>query len=287
MKIVFFVLVTAVVMTSCNWINPSEETPSYIRVESIPFSTTSIQGTSNQSFVDAWVYIDGEKIGTFQMPCTFPVLLEGSHKVKVFPGIKLNGIASTRSIYPFAQPWEATINLIKDSVTFIHPTSSYYDNLVYASLENFEDAGITLTETSLSDTVMQRVSVSDNPSNVFEGSYSGMLVVDTDHDTIDVRSNSSYVLPNTGAYNFLELNFKTDAPVVVGVISNTSGYSVYHPVLILNETSTWKKIYVNFTPVITREYQAGSFYYYFRMELPDGMTEAHAYIDNIKLIHAE
>ena len=284
MKLFAVLFLTAVIVTSCNWINPSEETPSFVKVESISFTSSSTEGTDNQNFADAWVYIDGEKIGAFEMPLTFPVLKEGSHSIQIFPGIKLNGISNTRAIYPFVKPWEATVNLVKDSVTIIYPATTYDDNLQFRVIEGFEDAGMTINSTSLSDTIMLRTS---EPTEVFEGSFSGLLAVDTQHDTIDVRSNSSYVLPQTGAYIFLEMNFKTEAPLAVGVISNTSGYSVYHPIVVFNETSTWKKVYVNLTPVVNREYNADSFFFFFRMELPDGMSSAKAYIDNVKLIHAE
>lgn len=284
MRLFAIFILTAVIMTSCNWINPSEETPSFVRIESISFSTTSIQGSANQSFVDAWVYIDGEKMGAFELPLTFPVLKEGTFTIQVYPGVKLNGIANTRAIYPFVKPWEATISLTKDSATIIHPTTTYYDNLSFRVIEGFEDAGMTITSTTLSDTIMLRTS---EPTEVFEGSFSGLLAVDTQRDTVDVRSNASYVLPQTGAYNFLEMNFKSQAPLAVGVISNTGGYSVYHPIIVLNETDTWKKVYVNLTPVVSREYEANSFFFFFHMELPEGMTEAKAYLDNIKLIHAE
>ncbi|HPB02256.1 MAG: hypothetical protein AB7V36_11540 [Bacteroidales bacterium] len=284
MRLFAIFFLTAVIMTSCNWINPSEETPSFIKVESISFSTESTEGTENQNFTDAWVYINGEKTGAFEMPLTFPVLKEGPVTIQIYPGIILNGISNTRAIYPFVKPWEATINLVKDSVSIIQPASTYYDNLEFRVVEGFEDAGMTINSTTLSDTIMLRTS---EPSEVFEGSFSGMLAIDTQRDTIDVRSNASYVLPQTGDYIFLELNFKTQAPLVVGVIANKGGYSVYHPLIILNETNTWKKVYINLSPVVSREYDADSFFFFFRMELPEGMSEAKAFIDNIKLIHAE
>jgi len=281
-----FVLIfaAAVALTSCNWINPSEETPSFIRVESIGFNASSTQGTESQNFVDAWIYIDGKSVGAYELPCTLPVLAEGEHTFEIIPGIMLNGISNTRAIYPFVKPWTSTINLVKDSVVEIHPVSSYYDEIVFETIEDFESGGITIGETTFSDTIMQRT---DDPSIVFEGGYSGMLAVDTQHDTIVVKSNSAYVLPTAGEYNFLELNFRTEAPLVVGVISNTGTQSVFHEIVVLNETDIWKKVYVNLTTVTAREYDASSFYYFMWMRLPEGKTEARAYIDNVKLIHAE
>jgi hypothetical protein len=285
MKLFFTSLVViALIASSCNWINPSEEIPSFIKIDSVSFSTSSIEGSNNQNFVDAWVFVDDEKIGAFELPLTFPILKDGKHNIKIYPGIKLNGISNTRAMYPFVKPWETTINLTKDSVTFIQPSSKYNDNLDFKVIEGFEDAGMTINSTSFSDTVMLRTS---DPSDVFEGAFSGLMAVDTKHDTIDVRSNMSYVLPQSGAYVFLEMNFKTDAPLIVGVISNTNGYLVYHPIVVFNETTTWKKAYVNLTPVVSREYNANSFYFFFRMVLPNGMSEARAYLDNVKLIHAK
>ena len=84
MRYFVLILLAAVALTSCNWINPSEETPSFIRVESIDFSTSSTQGTDSQNFVDAWIYIDGKSVGAYELPCTLPVLAEGEHTLRLF-----------------------------------------------------------------------------------------------------------------------------------------------------------------------------------------------------------
>lgn len=286
MRLFFYSLFLAMVLSACNWINPSEEVPSYIHIDSIAFSSNSTQGTASQNISDAWVYIDGEKMGVYELPCTFPVLKSGSCDVQVFPGIILDGISATRAIYPFMKSWRSDYNLLADSVVTVSPSTTYADSLEFEVIEDFEGGGIVFSNTTFSDTVILRTS-DIMSGDVFEGAYSGKVVVDTEHPMADIKTNDSFVLPQGGAYNFLEINFKTSASVGFGVIANTGSQSVYHPVVGLNPTETWKKMYINLSPVVSRENEANSFFVYFRVTLPDNVSSATFYVDNIKLIHVQ
>src|SRR5262245_62560163 len=84
------------VFAACEVINPEEPLPVYTRVDSIPFSITSAnQGSGTSSIVDAWVYLDDQLVGAFELPARFPVLAEeGTHTLTVSPGILVNGIKS-------------------------------------------------------------------------------------------------------------------------------------------------------------------------------------------------
>ena len=224
MRTTFFVSVIVLLLsTSCDWINPSEEIPSYISIDSIAFSVIGSQGTVDQDLIDAWVFIDGEKVGVYELPCTFPVLNSGDVDIQVFPGIKLNGISATRAIYPFVNSYTITETLMEDSVLHVKPTSTYASDLDFEIVEDFESGGLVFSGSTLSDTSIDRTNES---ANVFEGSYSGVVVVDEDHPIADIKSISSFVLPQSGAYNFIEMNFKTDVEVAVGVIGNTGTQSI-------------------------------------------------------------
>jgi len=53
-------------------INPAEPIPSYIHIDKIDLTTDySSQGTSSNKITDAWIYVDNELIGAFEMPVTF------------------------------------------------------------------------------------------------------------------------------------------------------------------------------------------------------------------------
>ncbi|PLW92191.1 MAG: hypothetical protein C0592_12020 [Marinilabiliales bacterium] len=278
------IIIVLLFSTSCDWINPSEEIPSYIQIDSIGFSVIGSQGSADQNFVDAWVYVNGESVGAYELPCTFPVLASGDVDIQVFPGILLNGISATRGIYPFVSDFEVSATLVEDSILHIYPTSTYNTDLEFEIIEDFESGGLVVTGSSLSDTTIERTS---DPALVYEGSYSGVISLDEEHPVADIKTINDFVLPQSGAYNFIEMNFKTDVETAVGVIANIGTQSVYHPVMVLNTTDTWKKIYVNISPVVTRESQASSFYIFIRAELPDGESTATVYLDNIKIIHAQ
>ena len=92
-------------LSSCEIYNPSEDEPSYIHIDSISLTTDyTAYGTASHKITDAWVYVDNELIGAFELPANVPVLKSGVHNINIRPGIKLNGIAATRSYYPFFNP---------------------------------------------------------------------------------------------------------------------------------------------------------------------------------------
>src|ERR1039457_4232719 len=87
---------------SCEKFSGDQTIPAYLKIDSIYITTkTETQGSASHSITDAWVYVDDQFIGAYQMPARFPVLKEGKHKVEVFAGIKKDGIAATRTPYPF------------------------------------------------------------------------------------------------------------------------------------------------------------------------------------------
>lgn len=269
---------------SCEIINPEEEIPSYVRIDSFAFHVQTGEGSMSHMITDAWVYIDGEKCGVYELPCTFPVLYEGQHTIEILPGIKLNGISATRGIYPFYTHFSTTTDLIKDSIIIIKPECNYQSAIVFELIEDFESGGILFDEMSTSDTTLERTS---DPSKVFEGMYSGYVVIDNAEDLFMVKTINAYDLPQANQYNFLELNFKTNNSIYIGVIGNEPSQSIMHPILVLNPTDVWKKIYINLTPTISRETDAIDFNIFIGAELDDGNEKAEIFIDNIKLIHPE
>ena len=100
----FFLLciLASAFFSSCNVINPATPVPSYIRVNSIKLYTDySTQGSNSNAITDAWVFVDEQVIGVFQMPVNVPILYSGSHTVTIQAGVIVDGIAATRINYPF------------------------------------------------------------------------------------------------------------------------------------------------------------------------------------------
>lgn len=269
-------------VNSCDFINPEEPVPSYIHIDKFTLTTTSEQGSSSSKITDAWVYVDDQLIGAFELPATFPVLQEGIHNVKIKPGIKVNGIAATRAIYPFYTYYSSDVTLIKDSAITINPTITYNASTVFEWKEAFEDGGISIEKTMFSDTIMEKTS---DVNALFEGNYSGVVHLDENHILYEGNSINNFDLPGGDTPVFLEMNYKTNCEIYVGLYANSSTQSTPFGILYLNKTDTWNKIYINLKTAVNSNTGATGFQVFFHIEKSSDASSGTILFDNIKLIH--
>ncbi|MEJ6615995.1 MAG: hypothetical protein QNL61_03675, partial [Crocinitomicaceae bacterium] len=105
----------------------NNEAPSWVEIsewdlqENPNSANETGQLTSNLS--EAWVYLDGDLVGVFELPVKLPILKDGAHTFKIYPAILNNGISATKKIYPFVEPYELIVDLEKNEVTKINPTT--------------------------------------------------------------------------------------------------------------------------------------------------------------------
>lgn len=267
---------------SCELYNPAEPIPAYIHIEKIDLATGFGQGSDSHKITDAWVYIDEQLVGCFELPATFPVLYEGSHQVKITAGIKVNGIAATRSPYPFFNSVTQAVDLQKGTTVNLSATVSYTAFSDFDFMEDFEGTGIAVDSSAGSDTTLQRL-FSPNP-NVFEGDASGIAYINANNSFFECISSSAVVLPKGGANVFLELNYKCNHPFIVGVIAQPP-YYLKSGSLTFNPSDTWNKTYVYLTPLVSGS-SATSFKIFFGMVRRAGDADSLAFmLDNIKLVY--
>lgn len=268
-----------------------EDIPSFVKIDRIKLAVSDGQGTSSQKITDAWVYVDDELIGAFELKdslpyLTIPVLNSGKHILKIYPGIKMNGIAATRVPYAFYSPVVKEVNLVRDSVLNIGaPVVKYSDKTIFAWLEDFEHSSLSIDSTARSFIKIQRTS---DPSLIFpedNNSFSGLVVVPSDTTIFECVSHNQFVLPKTGSDIFLEINYKTNNAVTVGLFVNTSSQTIQEPLLLLNRNTEWNKIYINLTAAVIMHQNASSFRIFFGVVKEEDVTEARLLIDNIKLVH--
>lgn len=287
--IVFSVLVF--LLPSCSKFDKEEPIPSYISISSIdlivPSSLASQQGTASAKISDAWVFIDDQLQGVYELPAKFPVLKEGAHALKIKAGVKQNGIGSTRPIYPFYDEYLVDSNLVKGEIIELKPNVRYrsYTNFVWK--EGFESAAVSISKTTNSDTTFEIVS---NQLQVFEGQKSFHAVVDESHKVFECKSSNALVLSTNGTPVFLELNYKTSAVFQVGFIANNSISNFTQPVISINPSLDgnnnliWNKIYINLSDFLSDFYQYTNFNIVFHFENPEGTSVSELYMDNIKLV---
>jgi hypothetical protein len=264
-----------------------EDIPSYIAIDTISVKVNSIQGSASHKVVDAWVYADNDLIGGDELPSRFPILKGGTTTLTIFAGIKLNGINETRSPYPFYQKITKTLTLVRDSVIGLgHLSFAYSDGTKFAWQENFEQYNLSIDTTARSEISLLRSKLPELatafPSEANE--YAAKIVIPNDSLVFECVTHNSFKLPTDGSSVFLEMNYKSNNPFTMGLLVNGSVAS-QRPVLIINPSSTWNKIYINLTPTVSFSSGASSFRVYFSAMKNTEEPNAEIMFDNLKLLH--
>lgn len=263
-------------ISGCTLFDKEEPIPSYIRINSIGFTTNpQTQGTSSNKITDAWVYLDNDLIGAFELPAMFPVLADGEHNLKVKAGIKMNGISDLRLDYPFYTTHEQSVTLSRGAVTEVSPSVTYRTNTVFAWMENFEGTGTSIDS-------IQGPNIVQDASNPFEGNKCGMITLSGTNISFEIRSANGFNIPTDGRAVFLELNYLSTHDFNVGVVADGNEHRITQGI---HGNLTWNKIYVNITPEINRQPVTNSYKIFFSMLKPDQSETAVFRIDNIKLIY--
>ena len=306
----FLVLaVFSVVFASCRKFEGSQTIPAYIHIESIVVDSLTdyfTYGSTTSKITDAWVYVDDDPIGCFELPATFPVLKHGPHKVTIYGGIMSNGIAAARATYPFYKPQiYASLNLVEDSIINLQPVLNYYPiggGVEKGWMEDFETAN-TLLPVAGSDTSIIRINGSEawHSPNSF---YSGKIVLPPDSLDFTVATADEYSF-HTGylQYCMVEMDYNCNDAFFVGVMYYKNYQLVKHPLLRIQPTDTvndmpqrWNKIYVNIGPIMNENVTASYFKIYFTSDLsvapvygePDYVQankQRYYYFDNLKLFY--
>ncbi|HQI70355.1 MAG TPA: hypothetical protein PLT47_06360 [Bacteroidales bacterium] len=284
-RIIFMAVVGCVMLFFNSACKKTDLVPSYIHIDKIDLNTTyEFDGSNSCKITDAWVYIDGDLQGIYELPATFPVLANGQHTIMVRAGIKLNGIAMSRAYYSYYQPWETTVLLTAEQTDTLHPTVTYYENKIHWK-EDFETAGMTLLKFTNSDTNFIQT---QDSALVFEGASSGVANMDATAPYLLSVSDQIYEIPQNQSPVFLELNYKTNAPLAIGLFAvlNT-GMNNRIDVMVLNPNTTWNKIYINLTPAANVSSNVAGYKVFFESYKPENQASAEVLLDNIKLLYTE
>lgn len=277
-KSLLAILAIAASFTACEKPAP---VPAYLTINSYPHTALSTEGSSSAKITDAWIYINSEFKGAFEIPFEVPILEEGAVTIEVKPGIKLNGIASTRVANPFYTDYEIQTTLDPNSTTELFPTSAYSPLSTFEWIEDFEDAGFSVEKTTSSDTNFVLVSGAD----AYEGNNSIAFYLDDEHIFFEGVSTVSLDLPKTnGHIIFLEMDYKCDNPFTVGLFANENQTVYQDQILRLNPSEEWNKIYVNLTPNVLSRFQASEFKV-FVGAIKEGEGVKSVFLDNLKVIY--
>ncbi|HTX87550.1 MAG TPA: hypothetical protein VMC08_01045 [Bacteroidales bacterium] len=271
------------VQASCEKFSGDQTIPAYLRIDSIFLTTDYIyQGTASQAITDSWVYVDDELIGVFENPCDVPVLKQGTHKVVVYAGIKKNGIATTRTAYLFYEPITRNVNFVPDSTVSLHTLSTTYEATTdFLWKEDFEDIAVSLDTTPKSLVPLQETPIGSPLT--FEGQHSGLATMTDSLDFFECATHSFFAVPNSPVY--LEMNFRTNNSLTVGVYVVQSTFLYQVPIITLFPTNgKWKKIYIDLSNTLGSYLGATGFKVYLGTYKDAGVASPEILLDNFKLV---
>ena len=267
-----FVIFLTFLLTSCKKYEAADAA-FYIKPGLVSVSTTSAQGSSSHKITDLWVYVNGQFKGVYPTDHTIPVVSNNSKvSLDIYAGIKNNGITDTRIFWPFYQRihFDTTVNA---GLTINRPFTFTYNSITtFTWNENFDGLGTTIESTPKYSTV--------KGDGAFEGK-SLLVSLRGDSSAAMVKSTSSFKLPTGTSNVYLELNYKCNETIEIGLIgdSNDEKTAFY-----LNPTDKWNKIYINLAPTVNQEVVSSKYKVYFRM-LKLLSEESELYLDNIKLVY--
>ncbi len=266
---------------SCGFYDQAEVPAAFLKIDSIEQVTTSGQGFNSHKLTDVWVYADTELLGVFTPPIDVPVIPKSdSTEIILFPGIRNNGVSTNPIIYPFMDRYENKLPLKSGETITIDPIFNYRSSAVFEMIEGFEgNHGFTFDADTISST-----SLLVSEEEFLEGSRSGHFSIDEANRTVQVATGLEFSTEGLdGREVYLELDYKNDTPLFVGVIARSQLQELKEWKVILPPRDNWNKIYVDFTNELA--FSNIEFYRIVFGVTLGSATEGDAYIDNVKLIH--
>lgn len=273
--------------------------PAYVRIPAMVLdpAESSLHGSRSSKITTVWAQLpDGTFAGTFSLPCSFPVLLnEGFHTIKLYPGVNTNGMASFRSQYEFYEAVSVGAEFQPGRETVLKSPGDtavwtrYQEGVVVEVLEDFEGAGFGFEPVATSDTFWVRTfqpgMVFPAPANE-SNSASGLARLGPDGAWFEVWSADRFNLPKGGDNVYLELNYKTTVPFVVGVYAYRPSGIEQKPTATVLPKDSWNKIYINLMTEVSGTPDAESFKIFIGSKKIDanGKTDT-LLLDNIKLVY--
>jgi hypothetical protein len=289
MKTLLPILFAIFILASCV---KNNDQPSWIEISDWELLANSSlgakEGELTHNFSSAWIYANGKLVGVFELPVKLPLLLEGTTTFQIFPTVLNNGISATKKVYPFVQPYELTVDLVKNETISIHPFTRHYDQVKFW-IENFEDS--QKFETDGTNSLVSMVKGND-PAVLKYGDYYGLIAlisVDSIYAGYTLENDPLY-LPKKGAEVYLEIDYHSTNSLITGLIEHSASVVKYHPNIQLNaqdpnEVVVWKKIYIDMKEIVSGTSQSEYYKISLLAKLDPGGINREVIIDNVKVLH--
>ncbi len=274
-KVISIITALFLGFSSCSTLEADQ--PTVIKINAIDLKTNyNLEGSSSHKISDAWIYIDDQLQGAFELPCAIPFSQNGNVKITVVPGIKSSGQTAIREKYPYYKWCDSLVNMSGSTIT-LYPTTQYIDSTSFLYKDDFESNAIVFTKDNNSDTSMYIVS---GGANIFEGNNIAEICVNNNNPYALVKSMLNLSTPSSSKKTYLEMDYANDAPLIVGIKSGGN----FVPIIILNSTAlAWNKIYIDLSQTLANNNSQSKFEIYFEIQQISG-EENRTRFDNLKIV---
>ncbi|MCI5056957.1 MAG: hypothetical protein MRY83_12655, partial [Flavobacteriales bacterium] len=262
----------------CEIINPDEDIPAYIQIDTMVLDIIdpSIEGSASHNISDAWVYVNDQLIGGFELPVTVPILSTGTQNLKIRAGIRNSGLSAVRTHYNFYTIYEdPEFEFTPGEVKQVKPVFQYDIDTDFLLMENFDDPLFNFEVVSGQANLQQVTGVES-----FEGQASGIILLNSSNSTIEVRNKNWLNLLKGGKRIYLEMDYNITEPLEISLVAIENGIDQFVPVIVLYPTdSEWTKIYLDLTEVVNSAVNSDQFKIQFYAEQTKENVDGLIYLD--------
>ena len=147
----------------------------------------STEGSLTAKITDAWIYVNEQAVGVYQLPCTIPIIADGQTHILISPGIMRNGIPDKRAAYDNYSSYNDTLTMLPLDTVNILPKCHYISGLKFNWMEDFEK-GCSLSNYG-GDTSILRINSADT-NQVLSGTTSGIVKLTDAKPRMIIRTNT-------------------------------------------------------------------------------------------------
>jgi hypothetical protein len=245
------------------------------------------EGQLTHNITDAWVYVDDQLVGVFEVPFKIPILKEGSVNIRIYPTIRVNGISATKMRNEHLVPFETTGVFVKNQVLSISPVTRYRDDVNFW-VEDFEDINIKLTDDP--NTSSAQLTLSNDSLQWFNGNYYGKVLLSAQDSMWVAYTNQDQQLSiPKNKQAMLEIDYCNSVPFTNYLLFVNANGTNENVMVTMNksplESLRWKKIYILLSEVITAGPNNTNYIQAFRAFYDTSISNNLILIDNIKVVY--
>ena len=285
--ILFILLVLS--FSSCE--KKSNQTPSFLRIDSINVDVPISQGNNIHEISALQVYANGDFIGLFELPLNIPILKTGKIKFQFIPYVKLNGSKNQWAPHRCFTSKDTLLELIQLKTASITPTFFFKDNVIVRFEEDFNDGNSKMKAVILNkgDSIFVETR-SFNLNGRFESNTPVFVARFNDQDTVNYMDFGTFEsfpnMPTDGKSVQFDFDIKSDLPVQLSIVRTVSGgISEVVPYLYINSTEgKWKRFYVDLVHELSGQLGTVSIQLLFSANKPAGkLVNREICLDNLRL----